>query len=197
MKSRKIINLSVFIFLCFFIFSCNKSQINAKNSSIEVNKVYEIAEITNSAEGQITDFTFYNAQNEKVSLSSIVKNKFVFLNFWATWCPPCRAEIPAIIELQSEFMDKDFIVIGIAIERERTVDKQKEKVQNYVTNNKINYMNFVANDELKQKLAEAYGGIQYIPTTFLIDKKGKIIEKIQGGREKKEFKTAIENIMKK
>lgn len=190
----KKITLAMFMFAFTLYFTTQMHCFAAP--SVSAGKVYEIVSAEKSETGKMVDFFFLDDNGEKVSIKSITKNKFVFLNFWATWCPPCRAEIPAIIELQDELKSKDLMVIGIALEREKDIEKDKAKVQKYVTNSRINYINFVTSQEIKKALADAYGGIPYIPTTFLIDKKYNVFEKIQGGREKKEFLESLDKLMK-
>lgn len=190
----KKITLAMFMFAFTLYFTTQMHCFAAP--SVSAGKVYEIVSAEKSETGKMVDFFFLDDNGEKVSIKSITKNKFVFLNFWATWCPPCRAEIPDIIELQDELKSKDLMVIGIALEREKDIEKDKAKVQKYVTNSRINYINFVTSQEIKKALADAYGGIPYIPTTFLIDKKYNVFEKIQGGREKKEFLESLDKLMK-
>ena len=190
----KKITLAMFMFAFTLYFTTQMHCFAAP--SVSAGKVYEIVSAEKSETGKMVDFFFLDDNGEKVSIKSITKNKFVFLNFWATWCPPCRAEIPDIIELQDELKSKDLMVIGIALEREKDIEKDKAKVQKYVTNSRINYINFVTSQEIKKTLADAYGGIPYIPTTFLIDKKYNVFEKIQGGREKKEFLESLDKLMK-
>ena len=190
----KKITLAMFMFAFTLYFTTQMHCFAAP--SVSAGKVYEIVSAEKSETGKMVDFFFLDDNGEKVSIKSITKNKFVFLNFWATWCPPCRAEIPDIIELQDELKSKDLMVIGIALEREKDIEKDKAKVQKYVTNSRINYINFITSQEIKKALADAYGGIPYIPTTFLIDKKYNVFEKIQGGREKKEFLESLDKLMK-
>ena len=88
------------------------SELLVENNKTSSTKVYEITKVKKATDGKITDFSFTDENGKESKLSSIIKNKYVFLNFWATWCPPCRAEIPAIIELQNEFKSKDLVVIA-------------------------------------------------------------------------------------
>lgn len=90
------------------------------------------------------------------------QGKVRIVNFWATWCAPCRQEIPEFIALQSEYSSKGFTTIGIS------VDRGTEVVRSYADKNKINYPMLMA-DEIVQK---SYGNISAIPTTFVLDKNG-------------------------
>ncbi len=129
-------------------------------------------------------FTVQTIDGKTLSLSDL-KGKGVILNFWATWCPPCRAEIPAMIELQKEYEGK-FTFIGIAL------NDQEEKVRAYISEKGMNYP--VAMDNgmatLYGKLIQ--GGLQSIPTSFVIDKNGNIIDVIVGMADKAKFKQAIQ-----
>lgn len=118
-----------------------------------------------------------------------MKGKVVFINFWGTWCPPCRREIPDIIEINKELSGKDFIVVGIAMERASDPISQ---VQSFAEKNGINYINFINIPEL----SEAYGGIPAVPTTFIVDKNGNIAEKIVGMRDKAGFMQSINRVLK-
>jgi thiol-disulfide isomerase/thioredoxin len=98
------------------------------------------------------------------------KGKVVLLNFWATWCGPCRAEIPDLIELQKEFKDK-LEIIALA-----TDEDDAEEVKKFVAKKGINYR--VGMDE--DKVSEEYGGVPALPTSFVIDPQGRVVEKHVG-----------------
>jgi thiol-disulfide isomerase/thioredoxin len=143
---------------------------------------------TDTTNKKVIDFTFdYNGKECK--FSDITKNKVVFLNFWGTWCGPCRNEIPSIIEIQKELGTKDFIVIGMACERS---EQEINKVVSFVSAQGINYVNFMRTKEI----ADYYGGIKFIPTTFLINKNGTIIDQKVGGNSKETFMTWIKTVLK-
>jgi thiol-disulfide isomerase/thioredoxin len=163
------------------------------------NGVYKFVDVKgdDATVGKAVDFTF-DMDGKKVKFSEFTKGKVVFLNFWGTWCPPCRKEIPDIIEIQKELKNKDFVVIGIASER-ATVDQAIEKVKKYANKNNINYINLVM-DAKKQLLKRAYekateNPLQYVPTTIIIDKKGDIHHVIVGGRDKAGFMNAINQVI--
>lgn len=93
------------------------------------------------------------------------KGKVVLLNFWATWCGPCKIEIPWFVEFEQRYKDKGFAVLGVAMDEEGW-----EVVKPYVTDKKVNYRVVVGDDST----AQLYGGVDSLPTTFLIDREGKI-----------------------
>jgi thiol-disulfide isomerase/thioredoxin len=151
--------------------------------------VYTIESVTKAASGKVPDFT-WKEDGKTLSFSEITKGKVVFLNFWGTWCPPCRAELPSIVEISKELDGKDFIIIGIPVS-ERAADPVSH-VANFASKNGINYRNIV---DLKNELGSAFGNIRAVPTTFIIDKKGNISETLVGGRSKNDFMTSIKRAM--
>lgn len=116
-----------------------------------------------------------------------LKGKVVILDFWATWCPPCRAEIPGFIELQKKYQGKQVVIIGFSVD-EGGVDT----VKSFGEKQRINYPIVMA-DEKTQK---AFGDIEAIPTTFVIDTEGRIVDKHVGFTEKAEFEKEIAPLLK-
>jgi len=117
-----------------------------------------------------------------VSLSDF-KGKVVVLDFWATWCPPCRMEIPHFIALQKQYASQGMSVVGISL------DESPDAVVAFAKKEGINYP-IVMGDE---KVVADYGNIEAIPTTFIIDQNGKIVNKYVGYTEP----DVIENDVKK
>lgn len=153
-------------------------------------KVFTISSVSNPVSGKPVDFT-WEENGKTITFSEYTKNKVVLINFWGTWCPPCRKEIPDIITLYNDYKNKDLVVVGIALERDPSTAVQK--VKDYAEKNGINYINFA---DTKQELAMAYGGIQAVPTTFIVDKYGSITETIVGMRDKSYFENSVKNAMK-
>jgi len=115
------------------------------------------------------------------------KGKVVIVDFWDTWCPPCRMEIPHFIELQNEYKARGFEMLGVVLGREG-----KEKVLDFIKSNKINYANGYANEAF----LNAYGPIDGIPTTFVIDQQGRIYKSYTGYRDKAVFENDIKALLK-
>ena len=161
-------------------------------------RVYEISKVAKSAgTKKITDFSWKEG-SKTVNFAKYTKGKVVLLNFWGTWCPPCRKEIPDIIELSKEL--KNFVVVGVTLEnRTPGVKNRMTKVSGYASKKNIPYINLVADDTKTKALAQAYGGkngITGVPTTFIINKNGEIVEKIVGGRSKADFLKVIKRHLK-
>jgi cytochrome c biogenesis protein CcmG/thiol:disulfide interchange protein DsbE len=127
------------------------------------------------------DFTLKNVEGGMVSLSDY-KGKVVILDFWDTWCPPCKKEIPGFIELQDKYGDKGLVILGAAFGR-----YGEEKVAEFAKEWKMNYPVIIAD----QKVNRDYGGIQSIPTTFVIDTDGKARSRHVGYVEKAVFEREI------
>ncbi len=131
------------------------------------------------------NFTLKNLDNQEVSLSDY-KGKVVFLNFWATWCAPCRQEIPYFIDLVDKYGKDGFVVLGIALD-----PREFEKVPGFVDQMGINYP--ILLDETG--ISQLYGGIRSIPTTFVINREGKAINRIVGSRPHAEFEKLINSTL--
>jgi cytochrome c biogenesis protein CcmG/thiol:disulfide interchange protein DsbE len=129
-------------------------------------------------------FTLQDLNGKPVKLSDF-KGKVVILDFWATWCPPCRAEIPNFVELQKEYGKQGLAVVGISL------DDNPAGVVDFAKAQGINYP-IVMGD---QDVAAAYGGVEAIPTTFVIDPAGNIVNKHVGYTEKAEFEAEIKKLL--
>lgn len=135
------------------------------------------------------DFTLYD-QNGKEHKLSDYKGKTVFLNFWATWCPPCKEEMPYIEQLYKEYNknNKDVVILGVAspnLDREGS----KEDIIEFLQQEKYTFPVVMDNNG---ELAYQYG-ISAYPTTFIIDKEGYITQYVPGAMDKQTMKYLIEN----
>ncbi len=132
------------------------------------------------------DFALKDADGKTVKLSDY-KGKVVLLNFWATWCGPCKIEIPWFIDFQKTYKDQGFTVIGVSVD-----DEGWEIVKPYLADKQVNYP-VVVSDETVNTM---YGGIEALPTTFVIDKDGKIANTHVGLVSKKEYQSDIEQLLR-
>ncbi|MGB9552827.1 MAG: TlpA family protein disulfide reductase [bacterium] len=116
------------------------------------------------------DFEAITIAGEKVSLSSL-EGKPVILNFWATWCPPCREEIPELNKFYEKYKDR-VIMFGIEI------GEPKAEVEEFLKDQNILYP-VILDSEQKSSISDLYR-ISLVPTTFIVDKQGKILNVILG-----------------
>jgi len=125
------------------------------------------------------DFTVTDMNGKSVKLADY-RGKVLVLDFWATWCPPCKAEIPGFVELQEAYGAKGLQVLGVS------VDDTADKLKPFATEFKMNYPVLVGVD--RDDLQDAYGPMWGIPTTFLIGRDGRICRKHSGlvGKERYE-----------
>ncbi|WP_406696056.1 redoxin domain-containing protein [Singulisphaera sp. Ch08] len=120
------------------------------------------------------DFSLPNLEGKTVS-SADFRGKVLVVDFWGTWCPPCRREIPHFIDLQKTYQDKGVQVVGINYEQVPP-EKVNETISAFVKENKIPYPCLIGDD----KTQERAGGIEGFPTTFFIDRTGKVRAKLAG-----------------
>ncbi len=130
---------------------------------------------------QAPDFTVIDLSGKTIT-SSQYRGKVLFLNFWATWCPPCRSEIPDFVDAYSTYKSKGLEIVGISLDT-----KEKSAVQAFAAQFKINYPVVLETKRQTQKLLDDFQPGQFIPTTFVIDKQGRIRDKIVRAMDKDEM----------
>ncbi len=167
MKYLSFITLFFAIFIFFGCGNKEKSSIDNTNSTIQKPLVEKVKLHSVNAD----DVTFTKNQ-DRLRLNNNT-NKIILLNFFATWCPPCKAEIPHLVNLQKRYKD-NLKIISILLEE----DKPDSEVKSFIEYNHINYI--ITNDKNNFKLSNILGGIQNIPSMILYDKDGKVITHYMG-----------------
>jgi thiol-disulfide isomerase/thioredoxin len=130
-------------------------------------------------------FTLKDMDGVDVKLTSF-SGKVIILNFWATWCGPCRLEIPSLIELQKQYSN-DLVVLGVSI------DDTPEKLRPYAKEFKVNYPLLVGNG--RQDFQDAYGPFYGIPVSVFVGRDGKITKKHSGIATKEQFEQEIKSLL--
>jgi cytochrome c biogenesis protein CcmG/thiol:disulfide interchange protein DsbE len=135
---------------------------------------------------QAPDFSLRDADGKLVHLSDF-RGKVVLLNFWATWCGPCKFEIPWFIEFQSRYKSDGFTVLGVSMD-----DNGWAAVRPYMAAARMNYPVVLGNE----KVSLAYGGIEALPTSLILDRDGKIQYLHAGLAGKDEYREEIVTLLR-
>ncbi len=178
--------LSVFVLLLssMVLFGCNtKKEAPKENKNISATNV--VNKDTDSS-NKAPDFSMVDTKGKKITLSDY-KGQVVLLDFWATWCPPCRRGIPDLIDLQKTYKGK-LVVIGVSLDTD-----SKSQVVPFIKNVGINYPVVYGNENI----VSDYGNIESIPTSFVIDQDGNIVKRHVGLMPKSVLKSEIETLLKK
>jgi peroxiredoxin len=131
------------------------------------------------------NFKLKTADGKTIELSQL-KGKTVVVNFWATWCGPCRAEIPGFIQVYEKYKSKGLEIVGISLDQGGWND-----VKPFVKKYSITYPVVLGNNQV----AKEYGNIDAIPTTFIVDKNGAIVDRHIGYMKMEDFENTIKGYL--
>jgi thiol-disulfide isomerase/thioredoxin len=123
------------------------------------------------------DFDLETLDGKSLRLSDL-RGKAVLLNFWATYCGPCKIEMPWFVELQKEYGPQGFQILGVAMD-----DAGTEDIAKFAKELGVNYPILIGKDSV----ADSYGGVSVLPTTFFVDRDGKLIAREFGLRSRSDF----------
>jgi len=135
-----------------------------------------------SARGQLIgnlapDFELPALDGKNLKLSDL-RGKAVLLNFWATYCGPCKVEMPWFVELQKEYGPQGFQIVGVAMD-----DASTEDIAKFAKEMGVNYPILIG----KESVGQSYGGVSVLPTTFFLDRDGKLIAREFGLQSRSVF----------
>ena len=131
------------------------------------------------------DWELTDLSDKRVKFSDF-RGHVLIVDFWTTWCAACRLEIPDFVELQKQYGDKGLTVIGVSLD-----EQGPDVVKKFVKRFGVNYLIVIGNE----KAAEAYGRIDVIPTTFVIDRQGRIASRHIGYDDKAGFEKEIQSLL--
>ena len=186
---------NIFIFIMIFLLGLGMTVQSCSKRESDIGKEIKPVKTGNSLSSEKTvreypkapDFALQNNKGEIVKLSDYA-GKVVVLDFWATWCGPCRMEIPGFIKLYDKYNEQGVEVIGVSLDQQGW-----NVVKPFMDQYKIDYPVVLGNREV----VNAYGGITGIPTTFLINRKGEIVERLVGYRPLEYFENAVTELLNK
>ncbi|MGF1671694.1 MAG: TlpA family protein disulfide reductase [Balneolaceae bacterium] len=169
-------NINDFILICMAVFlmaACSSDKSEQKGDAADrgasettsaVTDDRSKRAVTDGTLGAIPDYEFETLDGNLIKISDY-EGKVVMLNFWATWCGPCRREIPELIRLKEKYEDRGFEIIGIALD-EQGFDVVRPFINQFDINYKIVVDDYSYGNEL--------GGIYMVPTTYIVNAEGKI-----------------------
>src|SRR5256886_13922518 len=175
MKSRTLILLGVITVLTLSIYGSLR-VFRIFHSQAAASRVGD-----NSPLEPASDFELKSLDGRAVKLSDF-RGKVVVLNFWATWCAPCRVETPWLIDLYRQYKEQGLEVVGISVD-----DGNQEHVADFVKEIGINYTVLMGN----HAVGDTYGGLRFLPQIFFIGRDGKIIKHSFGIKSKSDLEEAF------
>ena len=141
---------------------------------------------TSQLKGQSApEFALQSLDGKTVHLSDF-RGKAVLLNFWATWCEPCKIEMPWFVELQKQYAPEGLQIVGVAMD-----DAAEKDIADFATKMGVNYPVLIG----KEEVGNAYGGLPFLPTTFYIDRDGKVVDKVFGLKGRAEIEDLVKKIV--
>ena len=133
------------------------------------------------------DFALQSLDSKTVHLSDF-RGKAVLLNFWATWCTPCRLEMPWFVELEKQYGPQGLQVVGVAMD-----DSGPDKVAKFAKDMGVNYPVLLG----KESVGDEYGGLEYLPTSFYLDRDGKVVQRVFGLRSRSDIEDWVKEALSK
>ena len=191
-RFQRISTLPLLIGTLFFFNGCTKTgeskEVVPQPAGKALDNVSEVRSVQ-FPDTLVPQFSWIDEKGKSISFSEFSKGNVVLINFWAAWCGPCKRELPDLVELNNEYASRNAKVLGISVDRGEDV---LQMVHKFAQANNLHYPIIIDNGELEK----AFGGIRGIPTTFFIDKNGKIAQRMIGLQSKAVFASALDALLK-
>ncbi len=163
---------------------CNSSKTAPPPVTVPVATPSAAAATSPQTPEHLPSFTVTDLNGQGISPATI-KGKVALIDFWATWCPPCRKEIPHFNQLYAKYRKQGLIVVGLAL------DDKAAEVRTFIRQMPIDYPVALASTELQQQ----FGGIEVYPTAFLVDREGRVVKKYLGYIYPDEFNQDVKALL--
>ena len=183
------IRIVSFLTILFLFSGCTRKEQAAtttKPTSPVSDNIAEVVKVEQRA-NKVPNFSWKDRSGNITDFDSY-RGNVTLINFWATWCGPCKKELPDLIALSKELSNRGVKFIGVSTDRGGNV---VDDVRAFAQKQGMTYQIVVANEEME----EAFGNIRAIPTSFIIDREGKIAQSIVGMRSKEFFAGAITAVL--
>src|SRR6201996_5941832 len=133
------------------------------------------------------EFSLHTTDGKRVSLSDY-KGKAVLINFWATWCAPCKIEMPYLVSLRNQYAPQGFEILGVNADEPGT---PRAKLVKFAQEQGLTYPLLVGDDSMEHK----YGGVEFLPTSFFVGRDGKVTSETAGLVSKDEVEASIKKAL--
>lgn len=182
--------IPLFLLLLLLHGCSGKNNGEGSGGASSLSKIPNVADVESVSprEGKIPLFTWKDSTGAITTIDAYL-GEVTLVNFWATWCGPCKAELPDLLAIHKELAPRNIRVIGISTDRGMDVS---EKVSTFVREHGIPFQIVIANDDLES----AFGNVRMLPTSFVVDRNGKIVETLVGMRTKEAFAQSLTAALK-
>lgn len=169
MKRSVIFIVLIVVAITLLLFSGKYFSKNGKVASV-AGAAFQGASDAPAKGSVAPDFTLKTLDGNEVQLSSL-RGKAVLLNFWATWCEPCKIEMPWLVDLQKKYRSQGLEIVGVAMD-----DSGEKTIADFAKKMQVNYTVLVGSE----KVAQMYGGLDGLPTSFFLGRDGKVVDTALG-----------------
>jgi len=183
--NKHILSILAILIVGLLLMSCSNNNSQSKKTyTDQTQAVKPTTSPTTQSAGELPQFTAKDIDGNSRNSDTWVGKQPVVINFWGTWCPPCRREIPDLVKLYDEYHDKGIEIVGLAVK------DTPEKVRAFSEKNGMKWVMLLSDYNVASKFR-----ISSVPTTIFVDRNGKIVQRFSGLRSYNTFKQAFESIL--